>query len=148
MTELCVCWSAAESWRVVRANAKDRGHLKKLPFCGLSGSFALAIHFENTEIHKVFRYFQSFCQNKISRPNHQKTVFRGCRNAVCLPSRFGEHLFRRLLADHDWPRYRLWACWSPRKMRAVFARNQGGTAYFCKFAPEAKMASGAFCIPR
>ena len=35
------------------------------------------MRFENTAIHKVFRYFQNFCENKISRPNHQKVVFRG-----------------------------------------------------------------------
>jgi len=36
------------------------------------------IPFEKPAIHKVFRTFRNFPGSKISRPNHQKEVFRGC----------------------------------------------------------------------
>ncbi|MDY6179340.1 MAG: hypothetical protein SPI15_00680, partial [Candidatus Faecousia sp.] len=41
------------------------------------GSFVPTMRFEKSAIHQVFRPFQNFCWIKISRPKHQKVVFRG-----------------------------------------------------------------------
>ena len=48
------------------------------PFWVLNGSFAPTMRFEKSAIHQVFRTSQNFCWNKISRPKHQKVVFKGC----------------------------------------------------------------------
>ena len=51
------------------------GHLYTLPFWVLGGPFALTIPIEHPAIHPVFRNFQYFYKNKMSRPKHQKVVF-------------------------------------------------------------------------
>lgn len=70
----------------------------------------------------------------------------GKQKAVCLPSRLCERL--GLLAKHDWPRYRLWTCWSPRKMHFPIGNVIRVVPRFYQFAPEAKLASGDFLWQR
>ena len=44
----------------------------------MSESFVPEIRYENTAIHKVFRYFHNFFQTEIFYSYRRKVVFRGC----------------------------------------------------------------------
>ena len=50
---------------------------KKLSFCALSESFTPTSHYENPEIHKVFRNFHSSIRSKIFCSSHQKIISYG-----------------------------------------------------------------------
>ena len=54
----------------------NRAPLKTTLLC-FGRIFCRSMRFEKPTIHPVFLRFQNFCWNKISRPKHQKVVFRG-----------------------------------------------------------------------
>ena len=69
-------------WNRRTLSYREGGAPLKTPLLGFGRIFCRGMRFEKSAILQVFRTFQNFCWNKISRPKHQKVVFRGCYRLI------------------------------------------------------------------